>query len=86
MGNEIGEIEWASWLGVNEGVNEVVYSSEESNMAGLANNTQWKRFKKSLKTAEKSSLTSFLVRAAPQSWSKYTTIGPIEASLIIIVF
>ena len=29
--------------------------------------------KKSLKTAEKSILTSFWVRAAPESWLKYTT-------------
>ena len=29
---------------------------------------------KSLKTAEKKVSTSFQVRAAPESWSKYTTV------------
>ena len=36
------------------------------------------------KTAEKRSLTSFQVRAAPESWLKYTTIGGPFASLDLL--
>ena len=39
----------------------------------------------SLKRAEKSSSTSFWVRAAPKSWSKYTTFGQINFNFVSLL-
>ena len=41
---------------------------------------------KSLKTDEKKVLTSFQVRAAPESWSKYTTVDPIVLIFLSGIF
>ena len=44
-------------------------------ISGVKSLKKVEKEQKRLKTAEKSSSTSFWVQAAPESWSKYTTSG-----------